>query len=515
MRVKNKIFIIIALLIFVVPRAFSETAWVNDLRNLFLSDQAIIYGINIRTFNAKDLNNDGIIDESINEERGSFLNAIKRLDEIASYGVNTIDLLPVTAVGKTKALGTAGSLYSVASFNRINPQLKDKNSSLSVNEQMKQFVDECHKRKIRVIVELPACASYDLYLTDPDLFIKDENQNPVTPSDWTDVRLLNAGQEGQINMDVYKMYRDFVNLMVDEGVDGVIANEASIKPFSFWKKLIDETRVGNPQFLFLAQASPLEKTSPSKYAVFTPYTKLLEAGFDGYYGGYSELRNWKNANELYSFVHSSMNKKTQFKDTKSLIGDFATADQVSPVLVNGTALSDMIIWLNATLPLNSYFIDGFATGDTYIYPEINKKASKSFTDDDYYFVHRGQLDIFNFSRKPEGKYLNVMQDFIISNRFKALAGNVLSRGNFVKLRTNSSSVFAYARSYNSASIIVIGNLDFKKNQTATVIIPKISNDLVSVPIKLFNSPKILKGKINTELNPGEVQVLFFNSLDIK
>ena len=42
----------------------------NDLRSLFLNNQATIMGINIRTFNAKDLNGDELIDQT--EEKGNF-----------------------------------------------------------------------------------------------------------------------------------------------------------------------------------------------------------------------------------------------------------------------------------------------------------------------------------------------------------------------------------------------------------------------------------------------------------
>ena len=62
----------------------------------------------------------------------------------------------------------------------------------------------------------------------------------------------------------------------------------------------------------------------------------------------------------------------------------------------------MMIWLNATLPINSYFVDGFQTGDTYLYKNGNKLAPHSNTDDDTYFTHRGKIDIFNYSRKPGG-----------------------------------------------------------------------------------------------------------------
>ena len=43
----------------------------------------------------------------------------------------------------------------------------------------------------------------------------------------------------------------------------------------------------------------------------------------------------------------------------------------------------MVLWLNTTLPLNAYYVDGFATGDTYNYQWANKLATKSETDDEY------------------------------------------------------------------------------------------------------------------------------------
>lgn len=496
-------------------KAFSETVWINDLRTLFLSNNATIYAINIRTFNAKDTNKNGVIEEKLGEERGNFSNAIDRLDELAASGINTVNLLPVTSIGKIKALGTAGSLYAVSSFNEINPQLKSSSGNSTAYDEMKEFVDECHKHNIRVIVDLPSCGSYDLYLKNPELFKKDKNQTPVIPADWTDVRLLDAGTDAQINMDVYNLYADFVDLMISLNVDGIKANIPTIKPYSFWKKLIDDTRMRNPQFLFLAETSPSWKKSPSEYAVFTPCSKLLDAGFDGYYGNYSDFKNWKTSNDLISHIKFDIELAKRYSGTKSAVGDFATQDQISPVLVNGTQFSKMIIWLNATLPLNAYYIDGFSTGDDYIYPWANKKASETFTDDEYYFVHRGQLDIFNFSRKPLGKHYDILQDFIIANKFRFMAKNILANGNFLPLKTSSASVFAYSRGYNKESVIVIGNLDFKNTQKVTVRIPKIGADLVSMPIKLSNIPTISKGKISTALAPGEIQVLYFNSPEAK
>lgn len=514
MRVKN-LFILIVLVLSFSAKALANDIWINDLRSLFLANNSIIYAINIRTFNANDKNNDGIIQEELGETKGSFINAIDRLDELKAIGINTIHVLPITSVGKTKALGTAGSVYSASSFNEINPQLKDKNSKLNIEEEARLFIEECHRRKIRVMIDLPSCGSYDLFLKSPELFNKDKDQNPVVPADWTDVRLLNAGTNAKINPDVYQLYKDFVKLVVDIDADGIRADVATIKPHDFWQKLIKETRNRNPEFLFLAEASDSWKKSPSEYAVFTTYDKLLDAGFDGYYGSYFNLKNWKKSGDLYSTVKFNIDLAKKYPEKKSVIGSFSTHDEVSPILINGPEFSKMIIWLNSTLPLNAYYIDGFPTGDDYIYPLANKKAQCSETDDDYYFVHRGQMDIFNFSRKPSGRHYDILGDLVKANAFKMLSKDIVTKGAFTPLRTTSDSVFAYSRSLDKKSIIVIGNLDFKKTQTVKVYVPKLSTKMMSIPIKVSNIPIISNGKITTDLNPGEVQVIYFNEAENK
>lgn len=510
-----KKFIFIFIFLLIGSKAFCAQAWNNDLQSLFLANKTIIYAVNIRTFNANDINKDGIIDESAGEERGNFINAIDRLDELVNAGINTIQLLPVTPVGKVKALGTAGSLYAPSSFNEINPQLKSNNSGMTVDNEMRKFVDECHKRNLRVIVDLPCCASYDLYLRNSILFNKDKDKNPIIPSDWTDVRLLDAGSEAQINMDVYNLYASFVDMVVDLNVDGIRANIPTTKTYSFWKKLINETKARNPQFVFIAESSFSTTNPVSNSPIYTPCSKLLDAGFDGYYGNYNELKNWQKANDLFSSVKKDLEISAKYSGSKKVIGNFATHDQISPILVNGPQLSKMIIWLNATLPLNSYYIDGFSTGDNYIYYWANKKAQKTFTDDDYYFVHRGQMDIFNFSRKPMGNNPDIYTDFTMANRFKIIASDILSNGSFVRLRTSNDSVFAYARSYKNQSIIVFGNLNFKAVQKVTISVPKLNSDLSVIPIQATSTPIVTNGKISLDLTPGEIQVLIFNNLSLK
>src|SRR5574344_978168 len=113
---KKILFTLIAILLGNV--SFAET-WVNDMRSLYLNNQAIIMTVNMRTFSAQDINGNGIIEVNKGEQKGNFVNAVDRLDEISQLGINTLHLLPITPVGKRKAFGTAGSLFAAAEFDSI------------------------------------------------------------------------------------------------------------------------------------------------------------------------------------------------------------------------------------------------------------------------------------------------------------------------------------------------------------------------------------------------------------
>ena len=511
-----KKFLTVAIALFLSTEcAFSADVWINNLRKNFINNSAIIYEINLRTFAAQDTNKDGIIDFDLGEESGNFINAISRLDELQQKGINTIHVMPITPVGKTKALGTAGSLYAASDLNKINPQLVSLKSNLSPVNQASKFIDEAHKRKIAVIIDLPSCGSYDLFMKRPELFLKDKSGQAVIPSDWTDVRLFNAGDETSVNREVYNLYKEFVNLMLKIGADGIRADVATSKPAKFWKDLITYSRTKDPQFLWLAEASESWKNPVSEYAVFTSYDKLLEAGFDGYYGSYFNLKDFKNGKDLTNLVLTTNVNRSRFTEPKAVIGSFTTHDEMSPIVINGTKFSEMIIWLNATLPVNSYFVDGFDTGDSYIYMYGNKEATKTYTDDDNYFVHRGKIDIFNFSRKPGGNNQELLGNFVFGNGVKNNFSKIINNGKFIPLKTSVPSVFAYAMSFDGKSFVVTGNLDFRKDFDTVVYVPKLSQKNQVVPIKIKDIPVMDRGNFHVKLDPGEIIVLYIDDLEIK
>ena len=302
--------------------------------------------------------------------------------------------------------------------------------------------------------------------------------------------------------------------MYEIGADGIVASNASMKPYKFWQELIDYTREKSPQFLFIAQATDKDIPMPDKIP-FTPYDKLLEAGFDGYFAGYSRFPDWRTAQDLYNHVKFNTELFSKYKQIKSSIGSFSTIDSVSPVLINGSQYPIMIAWLNATLPLNSYFVDGFQSGDDYSFPWENKRAVKSYTDDDFYFIHKGKIDLFNFSRKPGGNDGNIMQNFVLANKFKYILNTTISNPNFVPLASNIDDVFSFARADKTNSVVVIGNMDFQNMQNVKVTVPHLTDKVSIVPIKIDEIPIIEKGRINTILAPGEIQVMLLKDFSIK
>lgn len=511
----KKFLSILAITFFISALSVDANSYSNHLRTDFLNNSAIIYAINIRTFNASDVNGNGLIDFDEGEVSGNFTNAVYRLDELKEKGITALHLLPITPVGKTKALGTAGSLYSASSFNTINPQLQDKYSDLSLEEQAKKFIKEAHDRGIAVIIDVPACGSYDLFLQRPELFVKDSLGQPVTPSDWTDVRLLDAGDETKINPDVLNLYKEFVDMMIRIGADGIRADVAHCKPAKFWKELIEYSRKKDPEFLWLAESSDSWKDAVSDRAVYTPYDKLLKAGFDGYYGSFFNLKDWKNSSDFKKQVNLNLLLEKNLGEKKSVIGSFTTHDELSPIIEKGPNYSLMIMWLNSTLPINSYYVDGFDSGDNYIYFWANKKADKTYTDDEYYFVHRGKIDIFNFSRKPGGKYERLTNDFVVSNKLKSMVNDILkSGGKFKFINTTASSAFAYTVTNNEITVIVIGNLNYTDVVSTTTKVPKLSGENLPNIMQMSTPPLIEKGQIKSELDPGEIQVLIFENFSL-
>ena len=495
----------------------------NNLRTLFTTNNAKILAILPRTFSAKDSNGNEYIDG--HEKAGTFLGAISRLDEVKAQGFNTLHILPINPPGKDNAMGTAGSVYSPEDLLKIDPVLIDKNDPRSNKEQFKAFVDECHKRGIKVMVDMPSCASYNLYKEKPELMAI-ENGIPKTPQGWEDIRMFQPwDDEGKrtLNPKLLEYHRQFVDMMIDAGVDGIRADVARAKPVEFWDILIPYSRKRDPEFAWLAETYTYEDASPQANMPYDRPEDSLRAGFDAYYGQYHIFHEWPKAKDLHDYVIDNLNMSYRVETGKSLIGSFATHDDVSPMFHGKEVYCNLTSGLQATLPMmNPYIVDGFQSGDYYVYPYRNQYNPVTMTDNHEMTAHQGKLDIFNLSRRPGGKEPQIGKFMSECFKFRDKYDDIIRRGSYIilnKEKDKQDQVIAFARHKQGRTILVLANKDVNHPVACKVIVPtmKSTQKLENLLPKYGEESKfqVNDGSVSVVLGPGRIHAFEIDTPNIQ
>ena len=452
--------------------------WKNDLRTLIQDNKAVIWAMIPRTFNAKDKDGNDLIQSG--EEKGTFLNAIERLDEMVALGVNTLHVLPIHPPGKINAMGLSGSVYAPLDMLKIDPELRDPKDPRDVKEQFKTFIDECHKKDIRVMLDLPSCASCDLYESRPELMAHERNGNAKTPQGWNDIRMFNPWADESkktLNPHLIELHKQFVDMCIDLKVDGIRADVARAKPSEFWDIIIPYSHSKDPNFAWLAETYTYEDASPQLNMMYDRPKDSLKAGFDTYYGQYHIFNEWTKAGELTDYVKKNlkMSNEKGMEKGKSVIGSFATHDDISPMFHGGADYCNLTTGLQATLPmLNPYFVDGFQSGDEYLYSYENAYSYEQTDDKRKHDVHRGKLDLFNHSRKPGGKHPEIGEFMKSMMKLRKEHEDVITKGSFIPLNTDENTddqIISYARHLDGKTLLVIANRDVNNRQKGLVEVP--------------------------------------------
>lgn len=498
-----------------VNNDIQEKPYKNDLRTLFTTNSAKILAIIPRTFNAKDTNGNEFIDS--NEIHGTFLNAIDRLDEVKAEGFNTLHVLPINPPGKDNAMGTAGSVYAPEDLLKFDPILIDKKDPRSPQEQFKAFVDACHKKGLRVMVDMPSCASYDLYKEKPELMAHERNGLAKTPQGWYDIRMFEPWEdEGKrtLNPELLEYHRKFVDLMIDSGVDGIRADVARAKPVEFWDIIIPYSRKRNPEFAWLAESYTYEDASPQANMPYDRPEDSLRAGFDAYYGQYHIFNEWNTAKELNDYVIDNLNMSYRLEKGKSLIGSFATHDDISPMSHGGAVYCNLTSGLEATLPmLNPYFVDGFQSGDNYDYSYRDKYSTETSTDNHEMTVHQNKLDIFNLSRKPGGDEPEIGKFMTSALKFRDEYADVVKRGSYIvldKKKDKADQVIAFARHRQGRTLLIIANKNVNRRVACKVEVPTLkANQKLKNLLPSYGEEskfQVSQGEVSVDLGPGRIHV---------
>lgn len=497
----------------------------NNLRSMIQNNEMNVLAIIPRTFNAKDLNGNQYIDG--NEENGTFLNAIERLDEVKEDGFNTLHLLPISTPGKVKAMGTAGSVYSPLDLLEIDPMLVDKNDPRSAKEQFKAFIDECHKRNIKVMLDLPSCASYEMFLKHQELMAMERDGLAKTPQGWNDIRMFQPWEdEGKrtLNPKLLELHKQFVDMCIDLGIDGIRADVARAKPVEFWDIIIPYSRMRDPEFAWLAETYTHEDASPQANMPYDRPEDSLRAGFDMIYGQYHIFHEWPNASTLMDYVKENLDMSYRLEPGKSLLGSFATHDDISPMFHGGADYCKMTAILQAGLPmLNMYQVDGFQTGDYYLYPWANKDNPVTQTDTHQMTVHEGKLDIFNLSRKPDGDDETIRTVLRAANKLRNENSDILGRkGTFIefdKEGDKNDQIITFARHYQGRTLLWVVNKNVDRAVACKIKIPtlKASQKLENL-VPSYGKESIFQaadGELRVDVGAARAHVFEIDTPDIE
>ncbi len=502
----------------VQPADTTPVQWKNTLRTRFQNNDVNMYAMIMRTFNAKDTNGNELIDE--NEESGTFRNAVERLDEIKKLGINTFHVLPINPIGEIGAKGTAGSVYAPKDFLSFDKMLGSK-------EDFKYFVNECHRRGINVMVDLPSCVSVDLYEAHPELMAIDEHGLPEIPSGWEDIRMFEPYSDKDnkiLNKQLVDYHKKFVDLMLECNVDGIRADVARAKPAEFWDEIISYARSKDPEFAFLAESYTYEDASPILNMPHDRPEELLAAGFDSYYGQYHLLPLRYKAKELIDYVVQNIEMSYRLPKGKSLIASFATHDDKSPMSAGGPWYCNLTTGLGCTLPMtNPYVTSGFESGDTYNYSYEGKLAKKSYTDSFIYQTPNPEhMDIFNLSRKPGGKHPEIGEFMAHMSTLRDTYKDVFTKGSFIPLRDTGDKrdrIISYIRHENGKSLLIIANRDVNSYVKGEIKIPGLKAEQRLVDLtKNYGKTSLFRaneGSISVNLGPARFHVFEIDTPNIE
>ena len=498
----------------------------NDLRTKFQNNDAVIMGVIIRSLGAKDNTGNQLLREG--DVKGNFNNAISRLDELKNLGVNTLHVLPVNPPGKKNAMGTAGSLYSPADFLKIDPALDDPNDSRDVKEEFRNFINECHKRGISVMLDLPSCASYDLFLARPELMAFEKDGTPKTPGGWNDIRMFDPWKDEskrELNQDLLKMHTDFVDMCIDLGIDGIRSDVARTKPTEFWDYLIKYSRSKDPEFAWLAESYTYEDASPQQHMNYDRPEDSLRSGFEAVYGQYHNFGDWLKAGDLVDYVIENINMSQNLEPGKTLIGSFGTHDDISIMNHGGVIYTNLVSGLQGTLPMVCpYMFDGYQSGDDYIYDFENQQDNQTDTDSNECTVHHSKPDIFNFSRPLIGKHPECgefMKD-VLQVRNNPKYHDILAKGSFIPFTVDKNpqdQIITFARHLNGKTLLVVANRDVNARQSGIINIPglKSSQKLTNLFDKYGENSEfqVENNKLIADLGPGRIQLFEIDTPDIE
>ncbi|MGL4563480.1 MAG: alpha-amylase family glycosyl hydrolase [Brevinema sp.] len=183
---------------------------------------------------------------------------VEELNHIVKLGFDTIYINPIHYPG------FSGSLYAPKNYYVINPLFVDALDSLDPIDQLTHFINEAHKKNIKVIMDLVINHSgKDNPLTSEHRcwYTLDKNGNIISPGAWEDGKWITWGDLAQFNHTgsedkegLWHYFKDLIGYYLNLGFDGFRADAAYQIPNDLWIYLITHAKQIKPSSLFIAES---------------------------------------------------------------------------------------------------------------------------------------------------------------------------------------------------------------------------------------------------------------------
>jgi len=238
----------------------------------------IMYEVNLRAYS----------------QSGDLQGVMNRLDEIKSFGVNVIWLMPIFPIGEVNSVN---SPYAVRDYKAVGEEY----GSL---EDLRALTDAAHEKGMAVILDWVAnhTAWDHPWISNSSYYTQDASGNIIHPegTNWQDVADLNFSN-GQMRLEMIDALEYWV---YEANIDGYRCDAADFVPKDFWQQAIDSLRnIEGRDLLMLAEGASMDH---------------LDAGFDlnfswSWYGELKGVFEGNAASRLYTTHNSQYGQIPQEK----------------------------------------------------------------------------------------------------------------------------------------------------------------------------------------------------------
>ncbi|MBZ4682911.1 MAG: alpha amylase catalytic region [Fusobacteriales bacterium] len=409
---------------------------------------------------------------------GKISDWIDKLDEIKDMNFDAIYLNPIYQTGYSR------NIYAPKNFYEIDEKYLDPFSEKSPAEQFKEFINEAHKRDMKVILELivtHTAIDSDLLLTHPEWYKYNEYgeikkysiNNYDTLVEWGDLLEINNyhGDE-TIRTYLWKYWIDLALHYENLGIDGIKIHSAFNVPMDLVKEIVENLKSKNSEFIIIGD---------NLGASFNDMLELAQAGVDYLFSSFK----WWNFRATWF-----LEQHYKLKEMVKMISFPENYDTERVAMrYNENIEASKAFYILAALINSSIMIPiGFEHGNKVKLNELRGLEP--------------ELNIGNLDLKEYILHVNRLKDEI----------NLFSEENDIYyLSQENPNIFAFKRISRDKKerALIIANLNFISSQYLKMedIYYILESDKV-MDLSLENKEEIENKFYEKTLNPGEVRVLY-------